>query len=122
MSTRGVVGVGDDVMIGGFIVGGSAPARLLVRALGPSLSALGVSGALLDPVLELHDSRGWLIYQNDNWRSNQEQEIIATTVAPGSDKESAILATLPAGAYTAILRGANSTSGVALVEIYALDP
>ena len=122
MSTRGEVGVGDNVMIGGFIIGGSAPAKLLVRGLGPSLAAAGVSGALQNPVLELYDSRGSLIYQNDNWRSTQEKEIIATTVAPANDNEAAILATLPAGAYTAILRGANSTSGVALVEVYALDP
>jgi hypothetical protein len=109
-------------MIGGFIIGGSAPAKLLVRGLGPSLAAAGVSGALQNPVLELHDGRGSLIYQNDTWRSTQEQEIIATTVAPANDNEAAILATLPAGAYTAILRGANSTTGVALVEVYALDP
>ena len=122
MSTRGEVGVGDDVMIGGFIVGGSAPAKLLIRAIGPSLEAAGVSGALQDPVLELRDSRGTLIYQNDNWRSTQQQEIIATTVAPTNDNEAAILATVSPGAYTAILSGANSSTGVALVEVYALDP
>jgi hypothetical protein len=122
MSTRGEVGVGENVMIGGFIVGGSAPAKLLVRALGPSLAAAGVNGALPDPVLELHDGRGSLIYQNDNWRSTQEKAIIDTTVAPADDNEAAILVTLPAGAYTAVLRGANDAAGVALVEIYALDP
>ena len=79
-------------------------------------------GALQDPVLELRDSRGALIYQNDNWRSTQEQEIIATTIAPTNDNEAAILATVSPGAYTAILSGANSSTGVALVEVYALDP
>ena len=87
-----------------------------------SLAAAGVNGALQDPVLELHDGRGSLIYQNDNWRSTQEKAIIATTVAPANDNEAAILVTLPAGAYTAVLRGANDAAGVALVEIYALDP
>jgi hypothetical protein len=72
-------------------------------------------------VLELHDSQGSLIYQNDNWRSTQEQQIIATTAPPTNDKESAIIATLEPGAYTAIVRGAKNATGVALVELYVLD-
>jgi hypothetical protein len=121
MSTRGRVGTDDDVMIGGFIVGGVEPAKVLLRAIGPSLTAFGVQGALADPIIELHNSDGSLIYQNDDWRSTQERDIINTTVQPSSNKESAILVTLPPGGYTAIVRGANATSGVALIELYALD-
>lgn len=122
ISTRGQAGTGDDVMIGGFIVAGTNPSKVIIRAIGPSLGTAGVAGALLDPVLELHDGQGSLIFQNDNWRSDQEQQIIDTTIPPSSDKESAIVATLPPGAYTAVVRGANNTTGVALVEVYALDP
>ena len=81
-----------------------------------------MSGVLLDPVLELHDGQGSLIFQNDNWRSDQEQQIIDSTVPPLNDKEAAIVATLPPGAYTAIVHGTGSTTGVALVEVYSLDP
>ena len=122
ISTRGDVGLGDDVMIGGFIIGGTAPTKVLVRAIGPSLAAAGVSGALADPVLELHDSAGSVIFRNDNWRTDQEQQIIDTTIPPTDDRESAIVATLQPGAYTAIVGGANNTTGVALVEVYALSP
>ncbi len=118
ISTRGKVGSGDNNMIGGFIVGGTCPAQVLVRALGPSLSSQGVEGALLDPVLELHDSEGALVQMNDNWPSTQPAKITATGIAPKNDKESAILATLMAGAYTAIVRGQNDTTGIALVEVY----
>jgi Fibronectin type III domain len=122
ISTRGVAGIGDDVMIGGFIIGGTDSAKVIVRAIGPSLTAVGVAGALSDPVLELHDVQGSLIFQNDDWRSDQEQQIIDSTVPPSSDKEAAIVATLPPGAYTAIVHGSGGTTGVALVEIYSLDP
>ena len=122
ISTRGEVGLTDNVMIGGFIIGGSAPTKVLVRAIGPSLVSAGVSGVLADPVLELHDGSGSLIFRNDNWRDDQEQQIIDTTIPPLDDKESAIVATLPPGAYTAIVRGANDTTGVALVEVYSLGP
>jgi hypothetical protein len=121
ISTRGQVGTGDDVMIGGFIVGGTMPSKVIVRAIGPSLTAAGIEGALPDPILELHDSQGALLFQNDNWRDVQEQQIIDSTVAPTNDRESAIVATLDPGAYTAIVRGANNSVGVALVEVYALD-
>ncbi len=122
LSTRGEVGSSDNVMIGGFIVGGTGSAKVIIRAIGPSLTAAGVAGALKDPVLELHDSQGSLILQNDNWRSDQEQQIIDTTVPPSSDLEAAIVATLSPGAYTAIVLGSDNTTGVALVEVYALDP
>jgi hypothetical protein len=121
ISTRGQVGSGDNVMIGGFIVGGTDPQKVIIRGIGPSLTAAGVSGALADPIVELHNSDGSLIFQNDNWRSDQEDEIIATRIPPSDSKESAIVATLNPGAYTAIVRGAANTAGVALVEVYALD-
>jgi len=120
LSTRGQAASGDQAMIGGFIIGGTQPTEILIRALGPSLSALGVSGALLDPVLELRGSDGSLIAENDNWRDNQEQQIIATTIPPSNDKESAIIATLAPGNYTALVRGAGTSSGIALVEMYSL--
>ena len=120
LSTRGQAGSGDQTMIGGFIIGGTQPTEILLRALGPSLTALGVSGALQDPVLELRGSDGSLIAENDNWRDTQEQQIIATTIPPSNDKESAIIATLAPGNYTALVHGAGTSSGIALVEMYDL--
>jgi len=122
ISTRGQVAGGQSVMIGGFILGGGVPTKVIVRAIGPSLTPLGVLGALQDPMLELHDSVGSLIFSNDNWRSDQEDQIIASTIPPSDDKESAIVATLPPGAYTAVVRSSDDTSGVALVEVYNLEP
>ena len=121
ISTRGVAGVGDDVMIGGFIVGGTEPARVMIRAIGPSLAAFGVSGVLPDPVLELHDKDGALIDQNDNWKSDNAQQIIDTAIPPTDEHESAIVATLAPGAYTAIVHDAGTAEGVALVEVYVLN-
>jgi hypothetical protein len=120
ISTRLRVEMGDNALIGGFIVTGATAKRVIVRAIGPSLP---VSGALVDPTLELHDGNGALIASNDNWRSNQEAEIIATTIPPSNDLESAIVATLPANssAYTAIVRGVNNGTGIGLVEAYDLD-
>lgn len=110
-------------MIGGFIIQESEPTKkVVVRAIGPSLGGAGVAGSLADPVLELHDSTGALIQANDNWHDTQEAEIIASGLQPTKDKESVIVADLAAGAYTAIVKGASNGSGVALVEIYDLDP
>ena len=120
ISTRGKVDTGDNVMIGGFIVGGTEPTTVLVRALGPTLSDFGVSGALPDPVLELHDSNGNVI-SNDDWRTTQALEINAEGLAPSKDAESAISATLVPGAYTAIVSGKDGSSGTALVEVYNLQ-
>jgi hypothetical protein len=119
ISTRGLVQTGDNVMIAGTIVLGQAPERVLVRAIGPSLN---LPGKLADPTLELRDGDGVLLAANDNWRTDQEIEIMATGAAPTNDLESALISTLPANGavYTAIVRGVNDTSGVALVEIYAL--
>ncbi len=118
ISTRGRVDVGDNVMIGGVIVAGQGLQRVLVRAIGPSLP---VAGNLPDTTLSLHDGNGTLLTFNDNWRSDQEAEIIATTIPPSNDLESAIIAELPPSNYTAIVRGANNATGVALVELYTLN-
>ncbi|HEY2138636.1 MAG TPA: DVUA0089 family protein [Chthoniobacterales bacterium] len=122
ISTRGMVGVGENAMIGGWIVQGTVPKRVIIRAIGPSLSN-AISGALADPILELRDGAGNLMASIDNWCSSaQAADIVATTLAPSHPNESAILATLSAGSYTAILRGVNNTTGIALVEVYDLDP
>jgi hypothetical protein len=126
ISTRGFVDTADNVMIGGFVVGGGAgtgTSRLLVRALGPSVPVAGMLG---DPTLEIHDGNGALIAFNDNWKTrpdggSQQAEIQATGLAPTNDFESALLQTLPVGNYTGIVRGVNNTTGVALVEVYSLQ-
>jgi hypothetical protein len=122
LSTRGPVQTGDDVMIGGFIVTGSTPTNVLVRAIGPSLTAFGLTNALADPLIELHDGQGNLILANDNWQQDslQATQIQATGLAPGNALESAIFTNLSAGNYTAIVRGANATTGVGLVEVFNL--
>jgi photosystem II stability/assembly factor-like uncharacterized protein/outer membrane biosynthesis protein TonB len=117
ISTRGLVQTGDNAMIGGFIVL-NGNQKVIVRAIGPSLP---VSGALQDPVLELHNSNGAVLQTNDNWRTDQEAEIKATTVPPSNDRESAIVRALTPGNYTAVVRGVNNTTGVALVEVFALQ-
>ena len=118
ISTRGLVQTGDNVLIGGLIVLGQTPLRVIVRAIGPSLP---VAGALADPTLELRDGNGGLIDSNDNWRSDQEAEIIATTIPPSNDLESAIVRNLAPGNYTAIVRGVSDTTGVGVVEAYNLN-
>lgn len=118
ISTRGLVQTGNNVLIGGFIIVGQNPMRVMVRAIGPSLS---VQGPLGDPTLELRNGDGGLIGSNDNWRSDQEAEIIATTIQPTNDLESALVQILPPGNYTVIVHGVNNVTGVGLVEAYALD-
>ena len=122
VSARLHTGTGDNVLIGGFIVSGADSKRVIVRALGPSLTSYGVAGALADPIVELHDHTGAIIASNDNWKDIQQSQIVATNLAPHDDHESAIVITLAPGAYTAIAHGVSSTSGVALLEIYDLDP
>ncbi|MDQ6861353.1 MAG: hypothetical protein M3032_09390, partial [Verrucomicrobiota bacterium] len=117
IATRGLVQTGDNVLIGGFIIGGTEPAKVLVRATGPSS---GVAGALPDPTLEVHDANGGVI-SNDNWRETQEAEITATGIAPTDNREAAVLATLVPGNYTAVVRGADDTTGIAVVEAYNLQ-
>jgi hypothetical protein len=122
ISTRMRVGINDNVLIGGFIINGTQSKRLILRAIGPSLAAYGIAGAMANPTVELHNSAGTLIGANDNWQqSAQVNEIAATGVAPTNTLESAIVATLAPGSYTAIVRGANNSTGVALVEGYELD-
>jgi hypothetical protein len=119
ISTRLRVETGDNVLIGGFIITGAEPKEVLMRAIGPSLP---LTGALADPLLELHNGAGTLIASNDNWMdSPNRQEIVDTTIPPDNDQESAILATLDPGLYTAIVRGVNNTTGIGLVEAYDLD-
>jgi hypothetical protein len=129
ISTRSFVQTVDNVMIGGFIVQGTAPKRVIIRAIGPELSQFGVPDPLQDPTLELHDGNGALIGSNDNWQTtiiggvitgDQVQDIINSGHAPGDPRESAIIAELPPGNYTAIVRGVDNTTGVALVEVYDL--
>ena len=133
ISTRSFVQTGDNVMIGGFIVQGTGTKRVIIRAIGPELSAppFNVPNALANPTLELHDSTGALIASNDNWQftiiggiitSDQGLEIRNSGHAPANPLESAIIADLPSGNYTAIVRGVNNTTGVALVEVYDLKP
>ncbi len=131
ISTRAFVQTGDNVMIGGFIVQATTPKRVIIRAIGPELipPPYNIPNALADPTLELHDGTGALISRNDNWQTtiiggiithDQVQEIQNSGHAPGDPRESAIIADLPAGNYTAIVRGVNNTVGVALVEVYDL--
>ena len=117
-------------MIGGFIVQGTEPKRVIIRVIGPELSQYGVPDPLQDPTLELHDGNGALIGSNDDWQHtiiggiithDQVQDIINSGLAPGDPRESAIIAELPAGNYTAIVRGVSNTTGVALVEVYDLQ-
>ena len=119
ISTRGVVEAGENVMIGGFILSGSALGRVIVRAIGPSLP---VNGKLADPTVQLFDGNGTQLGSNDDWRNGgQENEIIGTGVAPSNELESAFILNLPAGAQTtAIVRGKNGSAGVALVEVFSL--
>ncbi|MGI8437380.1 MAG: hypothetical protein ACR2NX_10830 [Chthoniobacterales bacterium] len=117
VSTRGFVQTGDDIMIGGIIIVCDGAQRTFLRALGPSLP---VPGALADPTLELRDVNGSLVAANDDWRSTQEAEIIATNLAPADGREAALVQTLPAGNYTALVRGGGGGVGVALVEAYAV--
>lgn len=126
ISTRVTVGSGDRVCIGGFIIQGdpSQTKRVIIRGLGPSLEVAGipVPGRIDDPVLELHGVTGATISSNDDWRTTQETEILTTGLAPSDDKEAALISTLPAGNYTAVLHGANGIAGVGLIEVYDLDP
>jgi uncharacterized repeat protein (TIGR01451 family) len=124
LSTRMRVQPGDNAGIGGFIITGTAPKHVLLRAIGPSLAQSGVPDVLADPVLEMHGPGTFATINNDNWRDDpvQQAAIIATGIAPTNNLESAIDTTLNPGAYTAVVRGKNNTSGVALVEIYDLSP
>jgi hypothetical protein len=122
LSARAFVGTGSDVLIGGTIIGGNAASlqRVLIRALGPSLASAGIATPLANPTLSLRDANGNVIANNDNWKDSQQTDIAATGKAPSNDQESAILALLAPGNYTAIVAGKNRTTGVALIEFYSL--
>jgi hypothetical protein len=131
ISTRAFVQTGDNVMIGGFIVQGTEPKRVIIRAIGPELTQYGVPHVLVNPTLELHDDTGALIAANNNWAttiiggvitSDQVTAIRDSGYAPTDGRESAIIAELPVGNYTAIVRGVGNTTGVALAEVYDLNP
>ena len=122
VSGRGFVDTGDNVLIGGFIVGDVGSGTVVVRALGPSLGAFGVSQPLSDPILTIYDSNGSAIAINDNWQNdNNAIDVQRNRLAPPNALESAIVLHLPPGAYTAVVRGANGATGNALVEVYDLD-
>jgi hypothetical protein len=116
-----LVQTGDNVGIGGFIVTGTGSKDVIVRAIGPSLSRFSIPNPLADPVLELHGPGSFVTVINDNWRDDQEAVIQATNLPPTNDMESAIVASLAPGNYTAVVRGKNNTTGVALVEVYDLN-
>ena len=130
ISTRSFVQTNDKVMIGGFIITGNRPRRVIIRAIGPELAQFGVPNVLADPTLELHDGTGALIGFNNDWQTtiiggiimnDQVMAILNSGHSPTDGRESAIIANLPAGNYTAIVRGAGGTTGVALVEVYDLQ-
>lgn len=120
IATRGFVETDNNVMIGGLIVGpaGGLNARVVVRAIGPSLSNFGINGALQNPTLDLINSNGIVLRSNDDWTNGQRAELEALGLQPSDDRESALLQTLTPGNYTAIVRGAGNTTGVGLVEVY----
>ncbi len=120
-ATRGMVGSGDAILIGGFVVRGNAPVQVLVRATGPSLTAYGVAGAVSDTTLEVYSGQT-LIATNDDWKTTQQAAIAATGLAPTNDRESAALITVPPGAYTMFVRGKAGATGVGLVETFLVSP
>ena len=123
LSTRMHVDVGDRVGIGGFIITGGSGKNVIIRAIGPTLTQFGIDPAavLADPVLELHGPAGFTTVINNNWRTTQQAAIQATGIPPTNDLESAIVATLLPGQYTAIVRGNGGTTGIGLVEVYDLE-
>jgi hypothetical protein len=125
ISTRGFIETGNNVLIGGFITGNGVT-KVLVRAIGPTLTNMGVTNPLQDPTLELKDGNGVTIRSNDDWKvredgSTQQGEIEATSIPPTDDRESALVQTIPPGNYTAVVRGKNNTSGTAVVEVYNIQ-
>jgi hypothetical protein len=123
LSARAFVQTGANVLIAGTIVGGSGnrdPARIMLRATGPSLQGLGIANPLPDPTLELHNGDGTLIETNNDWKDTQQAEIEATGLAPSSNLESVIISTLPVGNYTAVVADRNGQGGVGVIEAFNL--
>jgi hypothetical protein len=122
ISTRGKVGAGDDVMIAGFIAtGGGDARRLLVHGIGPSLANFGVPSPLANPVLKIVDGNGVEVANNDNWKSDQQSDIMQTGLAPSNDLEAAYVGQFPAGGYTAILSGQGGGTGVGVIEVFQFN-
>jgi hypothetical protein len=117
IATRGLIQPGDKLMIAGFIIQ-SAPVRAVVLAIGPSLSAFGITNALPDTTLQLRDQNGTIVRENDNWRTDQEQELENTGLQPSNDFEAALVETIPPGQYTAQVRGKPETTGIGVVQVY----
>jgi hypothetical protein len=125
ISTRAFVSTGDNIVIAGFILGGnSGDDRIVVRGIGPSLTASGVPNAMANPTMELHDGNGALLIANNDWQDNPAQaaELTAAGLAPTNQLESGIAVTLPPGLYTALLAGLSNGTGIGVVEIYDLGP
>jgi hypothetical protein len=122
ISTRAFVGGGDNTPIAGFIVSGTTPKKVVLRAIGPSLISVGLSGAVPDTTLELHDQSGGIIAFNDNWRDSQEAELRETGIAPAHDLEAAMVQTLSPGSYTVVMRGNEGSTGLGVVEVYDIEP
>jgi hypothetical protein len=125
ISTRGSVQTADNVMIGGFSLGGSStnPTRVVVRAIGPSLTQFGINNALTNPTLELFDNNGQRVAVNDNWGDDQNQaaQLQALSIAPSHADEAAVVTTLPPGLYTAVVAGKGGGIGIGLIEVYAVQ-
>jgi hypothetical protein len=121
LSTRAPIDANEHPLIGGFIVKTDTTARVMVRALGPSLASGHMRNTLKNPTLTLYDDDGSALYRNDNWSTDQKQQILDSGLAPADAKEAAIIATLPAGNYTAVVSSAAGDSGLALLEIYDLS-
>jgi hypothetical protein len=122
IATRGRVNGGDQVLIGGFIVGGYKPETVVIRGIGPSLSAFGVANALADPFLTVRDGQGTVIVSNDNWETTQKQALIDSSLAPTNSKEAAVLTDVQPGNYTAVVSGVNNGAGIGVVEVYNITP
>jgi hypothetical protein len=120
IATRGLVQSGDKLMIAGFIVQ-NAPMKVVVRAIGPSLTAFGITNALADATLKLFDQNGVIVRQNDNWKTDQRAELENTGLQPTDDLEAALVETIPPGQYTAQVRGKNDSSGIGVVQVYFLQ-
>jgi hypothetical protein len=121
ISTRGLVESGDNVLIGG-VIPSTGLTKVVVRAIGPSLANFGITNPLLDPTLELYDDSGTAIASNDDWQTSQKDDIEEAALAPNDSREATIFAALPAGNYTAVVRGKNGATGIAVVEAYNVAP
>ena len=121
LSTRGPVGEGYESLISGFVIRGTEPVTILVRGLGPTLTSFGVEGALADPILQVWEQNGAMVAQNDNWRTTQESDIMATGMAPMQDSEAALVVTLQPGVYTTLLNGVGGGTGIGLLDVFLVE-